>query len=86
LFAGSDTGAERMAILYTTLANCHLHHIDPQAYLTDVVVKLQGGWPMARIDELLPQFWKQDRPTDEAKKQPDQDAKANDEASSVAEN
>jgi hypothetical protein len=58
LFAGSDAGAERMAILYTLLANCHLHGVNPQAYLTDVVVKLQNGWPMSRIDELLPQFWR----------------------------
>ena len=50
-----------MAVLYTLLANCHLHQVDPQAYLTDVVVKLQDGWPMSRIDELLPQFWKYPR-------------------------
>jgi hypothetical protein len=34
-----------------------MHGLDPLAYLTDVLAKLQLGWPMARIDELLPDVW-----------------------------
>jgi transposase len=42
---------------YTVLGTCHLNGVNPLAYLTDVISKLQGGWPTARLDELLPQNW-----------------------------
>jgi transposase len=57
LFAGSDAGAERIATACTLLGSAHMHGLDPLAYLTDVLAKLQLGWPMARIDELLPDVW-----------------------------
>jgi transposase len=58
LFAGSDAGAHRIATAYTLLASCILHDVNPWAYLTDVIAKLQAGWPQSRIDELLPHLWK----------------------------
>jgi transposase len=57
LFAGSDEGAERAAILYSLLRTCALHRIDTFAYLVDLLRKLAGGWPQRRIDELLPENW-----------------------------
>ncbi|MFO1086502.1 MAG: transposase domain-containing protein, partial [Reyranellaceae bacterium] len=36
------------------IETCKLHDVEPQAYLTDVLTKLVEGWPMRRIDELLP--------------------------------
>lgn len=57
LFAGSDKGAERIAVAYTILGTCHMNGINPLAYLTDVISKLQAGWPKARLDEILPQNW-----------------------------
>lgn len=55
LFAGSDEGAHRLAILYTLVSSCQLAGIlDPWRYLRDVLTKLCRGWPNARIDELLP--------------------------------
>jgi transposase len=57
LFAGSDNGAHRLATLYTVLGTCHMHGVDPLAYLTDVIAKLQNDWPMSRLDELLPDAW-----------------------------
>jgi transposase len=58
LFAGSDKGAQRYAIAYTILGSCcHMNLIDPQAYVSDVIEKLQNGWLMSRIDELLPDAW-----------------------------
>lgn len=57
LFAGSDEGAERAAILYSLLRTCALHGIDTFAYLIDLLRKLAGGWPQRRIDELLPENW-----------------------------
>ena len=43
LFAGSDAGAERAAILYTLIATCTLQELDPWAYLKDVLEKLAAG-------------------------------------------
>jgi len=60
LFAGSDAGAKRIAIAYTILASCQKNNVNPIAYLTDVIVKLQAGWPKARLDELLPHRWRPD--------------------------
>lgn len=57
LFAGSDTGGHRAAIAYTVLGTCHLNHVDPWAYLQDVLTKLSAGWPNRRIQELLPPNW-----------------------------
>jgi len=62
LFAGSDTGAERAAIAYTILGSCALVGIDPWAYLRDVFAKLASGWPMSRIEELLPSVWAENHP------------------------
>ncbi|MDI1478874.1 transposase [Polyangium sp. y55x31] len=58
LFAGSDKGAERLAIAYTVTGSCHMNGVNPLAYLTDVIEKLQSGWPKDRLDELLPNVWK----------------------------
>jgi len=57
LFAGSDKGAERLAVGYTCFGSCHMHGVNPLAWATDVIAKLQGGWPMSRLDELLPGRW-----------------------------
>lgn len=57
LFAGSDKGAERLAIAYTVFGSCQLNGVDPLAWATDVIAKLQAGWPKARLDELLPDRW-----------------------------
>jgi transposase len=57
LFAGSDKGAQRIADVYTVLATCRLHGVNPQDYLTDVIHKIQNGWPKSRIAELMPEVW-----------------------------
>lgn len=57
LFAGNDTGAHRLAVAYTLLGSCHMLGVDPLAYLTDVIDKVQSGWPKRRIGELLPDVW-----------------------------
>src|SRR5438105_15330557 len=36
LFAGSDRGGERAAIMYTSIQTAKLNGIDPQAWLADV--------------------------------------------------
>ncbi len=57
LFAGSDAGAQRLADVFTVLATCRMHGVNPQNYLTDVLRKIQNGWPKSRIAELMPEAW-----------------------------
>ena len=57
LFAGSDTGAEPAAILYSLLRTCALHGVEAFAYLKNVLGKLAAGWPTDQLDELLPENW-----------------------------
>ena len=39
-FCGSDAGGERAAILYSVVATCKAHGIDPWAYLRDVLERM----------------------------------------------
>jgi transposase len=57
LFAGSDKGAQRLAVGYTIFGSCRIHGVNPLAWATDVIGKLQAGWPRSRLDELLPDAW-----------------------------
>ena len=57
LFAGSDEGAERAAIIYTIIETTIRHGHEPYAYLRDVLDKLGRGWPQKQLDELLPDRW-----------------------------
>jgi len=57
LFAGSDAGAGRAAVIYTILESAVLHGHEPWAYMSDVLTKLAAGWPQRRLHELLPDRW-----------------------------
>ena len=57
LFAGSEAGAKRAAIIYSLVSSCKLNGHDPFAYFSDVLSKL-NTWPADRIDDLLPSNWK----------------------------
>jgi transposase len=54
LFAGSHEAAQRGAMLYSLFATCRLHNLDPQAWLTDVLRKINDT-KINSIKELLPQ-------------------------------
>jgi transposase len=56
-FCGSDAGGRRAAILYSFVATCQSHRIDPWAYLRDVLERLPS-YPNRRRAELLPRAWK----------------------------
>jgi len=56
-FAGSDAGGRRAAAIYTLIETAKLNDIDPQAWLTDMLNRLQDH-PAKRIAELLPWNWK----------------------------
>ncbi len=57
LFAGSDSGGKRAAVLYSILACCNLAGVEPFAYMRDVLDRLAKGWPASRLSELLPEHW-----------------------------
>ena len=57
LFAGSEAGAERAAIIYSLVASCKSNGHDPFAYFNDVLRKVSIH-PADKIDELLPCNWK----------------------------
>ena len=53
LFAGSDTGGERAAVIYSLIGSAKLNDLDPEAYLQEVLTRI-ADHPINRIDELLP--------------------------------
>jgi transposase len=57
LFAGSDGGAARWAIVASLLATAKLNDVEPFAYLKDVLERMTDGHPASRLDELLPWNW-----------------------------
>jgi transposase len=57
LFAGSDEGAENWAMLASLIETCKLHGVNPEPYLTDVLIKLVNNWPNSRLAELTPWGW-----------------------------
>jgi transposase len=34
-----------------------MHGVNPLVWATDLIGKLQAGWPRDRLDELLPDAW-----------------------------
>jgi transposase len=54
LFAGSHSGGERAATMYSILQTAKLNGVNPQAYLTDTLAKIAAGHPISRISELMP--------------------------------
>lgn len=60
LFAGSDSGGDHAAALYSLIETAKLNDIDPEAYLTDVLARI-ADHPIKRIDDLLPWNWAAER-------------------------
>ena len=57
LFAGSERGAERAAVVATLIMTAKLNDVDPQAWLADVLTRI-ADHPAQRLDELLPWHWR----------------------------
>ena len=60
LFCGSDDHAQATANLFSLIASCKLHCLDPEAYLTDVI-RVMPYWSRERYLELSPRYWRMTR-------------------------
>jgi transposase len=57
LFAGSDRGGERAAVMLTLIQTAKLNGVDPQAWLADVLARINDH-NIHSLDQLLPWNWK----------------------------
>ncbi len=56
MFYGSDTHAEAAAAIFSLIASCRLHRLDPFAYLEEIL-RVLPSWPRDRYLELAPVHW-----------------------------
>jgi transposase len=56
LFAGSDRGGQRAAMMYSLIVSAKMNDIDPQAWLADALARI-ADHPAHKLDELLPWSW-----------------------------
>ena len=56
LFAGSQRGADRAAVMATLIMTAKLNDIDPQAWLADVLARINDH-AIHKLDQLLPWNW-----------------------------
>jgi transposase len=57
LFAGSERGADRAAVMATLITTAKMNDVDPQAWLADVLARI-AEHPAHRLDDLLPWNWR----------------------------
>jgi len=60
LFFGSDDHAQAAANIYSLIASCKLHSIDPERYFAELI-HVMPYWPRNRYLELAPAYWTQTR-------------------------
>ena len=65
LFAGSDRGGERAAIMLTLIQTAKLNNVDPQAWLADVLARI-ADHKITDLAALLPWNWNGLRRMDDA--------------------
>ena len=57
LFAGSDRGGQRAAKMYGLIVTARMNHVDPQAWLADVLARI-AEHPAHKLADLLPWAWR----------------------------
>lgn len=56
LFAGSDRGGQRAAMMFSLIVSAKMNDVDPQAWLADVLARI-ADQPVQKLDELMPWNW-----------------------------
>lgn len=56
MFFGSDDHAHAAANLFSLIASCQLHRLDPETYLAEIF-RVLPYWPRPRYLELAPKYW-----------------------------
>ena len=61
LFCGNDEAAENMSVVFSQLANCKAHDVNPRDYLNFIIAKMPYMQKTSdeELLELLPHKWKQ---------------------------
>ena len=59
LFAGSERGAERAAVMYTLIQTAKLNDVDPQAWLADALRRI-ADTSQTQLADLLPWNWRRE--------------------------
>ena len=60
LFFGSEEAGARSAVMYTLIANCRLHGVEPYTYLKDVLERLPRTTNQ-EVGQLTPFNWQKAR-------------------------
>ena len=60
LFVGNARGGQTAAILASLTSSCRRHDVDPQLYLTQLLLNLPGAH-LSELSRWLPDQWKQNR-------------------------
>ena len=60
MFYGSDIHAEAAAAIFSVIASCRLHGLDPFQYLEEIL-RVLPYWPRDRYLELAPKYWRATR-------------------------
>ena len=58
LFAGSQDGAERAALLISLVGTCRMLDVDPVAYFADVLLRVRVRPEGSSCADLTPNQWK----------------------------
>ncbi len=61
LFAGSDRGGRRAAMMYSLIVTAKMNNVDPQAWLADVLARI-ADYPVQKLEKLLPWNWTKAEP------------------------
>jgi transposase len=57
MFAGSDSGGTRWAMICSLIETAKLNKVEPYAWLNDILTRMTNGYPSNQIDDLLPWNW-----------------------------
>jgi transposase len=57
MFVGNETAGRNLAINQTVISSCIMADVNPQEYLTDVLIRIQSH-PAKLKHQLLPENWK----------------------------